>query len=344
MKSALSVLTLATCCASALAQTPQTGGASPGPRAVDRAISATQANAPAFRGKIRGNALLRDGTSAAPELYPGEMEDVGPQFLVARDQKAAPERRLFEAFVDTQLFYTSNALLTEKGNQDTSVMVLTLQAAFNLPQFELAGGTVSPRVGYRHQWWMYSLDDTSNQLNNFDFALSTFFLNFQHNWNDRWVANVGLEYNRFLSADNDWTEFYVELMPNWSFEHIIPIGESAQIALGYYGSYHFTQTDPQPTRNINDRLDNALGFTYTRELRPSLYLQTTYRWQWSHYTENSDRNDIYHNAALALVYVFNDWASIRTFISYENRNSTDDTVADYNKWDSGGGVTFSAQF
>jgi hypothetical protein len=334
MKSLFAVLPLVTCCTAALAQT-----------AVDRAVSATQPGSPAFRSTMPTGPLLRDESSlAAPELYPGEMEDVGPQFLVARERQAAAERRLFEGFADTQLFYTSNALLTEKGNQDTSVMVFTLQAAFNLPQFELAGGTVSPRVGYRHQWWLYSLDDTSNQLNNFDFAVGSLFIGVQHNWGDRWIATAALDYNRFLSADNDWAEFYVELVPNWSLEHIIPIGESAQITLGYYGAYHFTQTDPQPVRHINDRLDNALGFTYTRELLPSFFLQTSYRWQWSHYTENSDRNDIYHNAGLALIYVFNDWASIRAFVNYENRNSTDDTVADYNKWDSGGGLTFSARF
>ena len=329
------VLPLVTCCAAALAQQP----------AVERAVSATQGSSPGFRASAPGASVIRDlSTQQAPELFPGEMEDVGPQFLVAREQQAAAERKLIEAFFDTQLFYTSNALLTEKGNQDTSVMVYTLQAAINLPQFELFGGTVSPKAGYRHQWWRYSLDDTANQLNNFDFAVGSLFIGAQHNWGDKWVATLALDYNRFLSADEEWNEFYTELVPNWGLEHIIPIGEKAQLTLGYYGAYHFTHTDPQPTNNINDRLDNALGFTYTRELIPSLFLQANYRWQWSHYTENSDRNDIYHNAGLALVYMFNDWASLRAFISYENRNSTDDTIPDYNKWDTGGGVTFTARF
>lgn len=333
MKSFLAVLPLVACCTAALAQS-----------SVDRAVSATQMGSPSARARMSGS-LIRDvSVEQAPELFPGEIEDVGPQFLVAREQKAVAERKIFEGFFDSQLYYTSNALLSEKGNQDTSVMVLTLQAAFNLPQFELAGGTVSPRVGYRHQWWLYSLDDTSNQLNNFDFAVASVFAGFQHSWGDRWVATASLDYNRFLSADNDWTEFYIELVPNWSLEHNIPIGERANLTLGYYGGYHFTQTDPEPVAHINDRLDNAIGFTYTRELISNLYLQTTYRIQWSHYTENSDRNDMYNNAALALIYTFNDWASIRTFVNYENRNSTDDTVADYGKWDSGGGVTFSARF
>jgi hypothetical protein len=96
--------------------------------------------------------------------------------------------------------------------------------------------------------------------------------------------------------------------------------------------------------HINDRLDSSFGLTLTRELIPHLIGQAYYRFQWSHYTENSDRNDVYHSLGLALVYNFNDWASVRAFLGYENRNSTDDSVADYNKFDSGGGLTFTARF
>jgi predicted porin len=59
---------------------------------------------------------------------------------------------------------------------------------------------------------------------------------------------------------------------------------------------------------------------------------------------NSDRNDLYNTVGLAVVYNFNEWASVRAFVSYENRNSSDDSVADYNKLDAGGGLTFMARF
>jgi hypothetical protein len=223
-------------------------------------------------------------------------------------------------------------------------MVMTAQAAFNAQPITIAGGQFSARVGYRHQWWLYSLDNTANQLNNFDFALGTVFAGFRHSWNDIWVASFSLDYNRYLSLEDDNTEFYVELAPNWAFERNFAVGEKSQLTVGYYGAYHWTQTDPAPVAHINDRLDSTLGAALTVELMPRLYAQPFYRLQWSHYTENSDRNDVYNTIGVGLVYMFNDWASIRTFISYENRNSTDDTVADYNKWDAGGGVTFSARF
>ena len=338
MKSLIVVLPILGCCVAALAQP-----------AVDRVVSPSQSGTPQFRRKIPGGAgtLLRDpGTQQVPELFPGEIEDVGPQFLIARPEAAQPEHHWVDGFFDMQLFYTSNALLTEKARQDTSVMVLTLQAAINLPPFEFLGGTMAPRAGYRHQWWMYSLDDTSNQLNNFDFAIGSVFAGFRHTWGDRWVATVSLDYNRYLAHEDEWAEFYTEFVPNWSLEYNIPIGDEgkAQLTLGYYGAYHFTHTDPSPVEHINDRLDNAIGFVYTRELFPKLYIQPYYRLQWSHYTENSDRNDVYNNAGIGVLYAFTDWAAIRAFVSFENRNSTDDTVADYNKWDTGGGVTISVGF
>jgi hypothetical protein len=321
--------------------------------AADRAIATTQ-GAPRFRGSIPSDVLIREvKAQRIPELYPGEIEDVGPQFLVARpgataaDGKGGPAPAVhhwFEGFADVQFYRTSNALLTEKGNSDTGVMVLTAQASFNAQPISIAGGELVARAGYRHQWWLYSLDSTANQLNNFDFAVATVFAGFRHSWNDVWVASLSLDYNRYLSLENDNAEFYVELAPNWSLERNFGLGEKGQITLGYYGAYHWTQTDPAPVKHINDRLDSALGVAATFELMPRLFAQPFFRFQWSHYTENSDRNDIYNTIGLGLVYVFNDWASMRTFISYENRNSTDDTVSDYGKWDAGGGVTFSAKF
>ncbi len=317
----------------------------------DRAISTVRTPGVSTGDLALKSALKRAISAQAPELYPGEIDDVGPQFLISREQPgtdgktSAPQpHRWIEAFADTQLFYTSNALLTEKGNQDTNVMVITLQAAVTPPPFPLAGGTASARIGYRHQWWLYSLDNTENQLNNFDFAVSTAFVSLRNSWDEKWVATLNLDYNRYLSHDTDWAEFYTELSPSWSLERNIPLTEKCLLTAGYYGAWHWTQTDPMPVQHINDRLDSALGITITAELLPRLLAQGYYRLQWSHYSENSDRNDMYNNLGIALIYSFNDWASVRTFVSYENRNSTDPVIADYGKWDTGGGVMFSMRF
>ena len=58
-----------------------------------------------------------DGSSA-PELYPDESSDVGPQTVL----RMKPRRTLFEAMADVQYFYTDNMFLTEKQKHDADVL------------------------------------------------------------------------------------------------------------------------------------------------------------------------------------------------------------------------------
>jgi hypothetical protein len=312
----------------------------------DRAISTLQsaANRPSSAG-----AKPAPAKEIAPELFAGELDDVGPQFLLvpAPAERGEPttggKTHWLEALADAQYLYTSNALLTEKGNSDTGLMIVTLQAAANLPTFDIAGRQIETKAGYRHQWWMYSLHDSGSGLNDFDFAVSTFFIQARHTLGENWVTGLGLDYNRLLSHDNEWTEFYTELVPSWFAERNFSFGEKAMLTAGLYGSYHWTHTD-DPVSHINDRLDTALGITYSYALAPNFYVQPYYRIQWSHYTENSDRNDMYNSIGLGLTYSINEWSALRAFVGYENRNSTDPIVPDYGKWDTGAGITLSVKF
>ena len=325
------LLTLPFFCAAAFAQSP-----------ADRAISSVQSAA----ARTQTRALLARSLmkQTAPELYPGEFADVGPQFLLTQPEGAPEtEHRWLEGVADVQLYYTSNALLTEKGRADTGLMVTTLQAAVNLPPFELAGGQVAAKAGYRHQWWMYSLHDSGSGLNNFDFAVSTIFVQARHTFGEKWAAGAGIDYNRLLSHDDDWAEFYTELVPSWYLEHSFTFGEKSLLTAGVYGAYHWTHTD-DVVAHINDRLDTSFAVSYSYELTPGFVAQPYYRIQWSHYTENSDRNDMYNSVGFSLIYALGESASVRAFVGYENRNSTDILVADYGKWDSGLGLTLNAQF
>ena len=281
-------------------------------------------------------------TQTAPELYPGESADVGPQYLLLESQ-AAERRTWWEAAVDAQYFYTSNMFLTEKGNTDTGLLISTAYAAFAPPPVSVAGGELAMRVGYRHQRYNYGLDDTSNQLNNFDFDVGTVLANARWKRGD-WLATVGIEYNRLLSHEDGWHEFYTEILPGWSLERRIPFGEKHALSVAYVGAYHFTHTDPAPTTDINDRFDSVLAASWSWQFAERLVLQPYYRFQHTHYTENSDRNDVFHTVGATLAWAFTDWASVRIFSSWELRDSNDETVQDYEKFDTGGGLSFSVQF
>ena len=102
-------------------------------------------------------------SNAAPELYPGETADVGPQSVMQYQRQP-----FFEASMDGQYFYCDNVFLANSGRQSSDILVSTLNLAFTPPPFAFAGGTVSPRVGYQHQWFSYGL--TGDQMDTvFDF-------------------------------------------------------------------------------------------------------------------------------------------------------------------------------
>ena len=287
------------------------------------------------------NPYAQAGTPAAPDLYPGESADLGPQYLLLQQQ---PARTWFEAGIDAQYYYTSNVSLTEKGNADTGVVLTTIHAEFAPPAFALAGGELAVRAGYRHQRYNYGLDSTANQLNNLDFDVGTVYLGGRWTFRENWRASLGLDYNRYLSHESDWAEFYTELLPQWGLERTFTVGAKDSLSLSYFGGYHFTYSDPDPTTHSNDRLDTILALAYSHELRPGLVLQPFYRWQQSHYTENTDRNDVFHTVGVTVAYFFNEWAAVRFFSSFEVRDSTDSSIQDYHKWDTGGGVAFAVRF
>ena len=43
-------------------------------------------------------------------------------------------------------------------------------------------------------------------------------------------------------------------------------------------------------------------------------------------------------------YTLNKWSSIRVFANYESRDSSDNSINDYRKFDNGVGVSFNARF
>lgn len=281
----------------------------------------------------------------APPLYPGESADVGPQYLLLDQQMRGSEKRTWwETAVDVQYLYTSNMFLTEKGNTDTGVLITTALAGIAPTPFEVPGGKLAVRAGYRHQRWNYGLDDTDNQLNNFDFDVGTVYLGARYSFRQHWTASLGLDYNRLLSHEEEWAEFYTELVPSWGLERIVPLGEKTAVSLGYAGAAHFTHTDPNPTSDVNDRFDSILSASLAHELLPRLVVQPFYRFQYTHYGEGTERNDRFHTVGLTVSYAVTDWASVRLFTSWEARDSGDPSVTDYEKFDTGGGVSMALRF
>jgi hypothetical protein len=279
--------------------------------------------------------------AAAPPLTTDETEDIGPQFVV----RQKPRKSLLEASADVQYGQTSNVFLTETDRVKTTFAVSTLQIAFAPEPLKLDNGSLGWKLGYRHQKFNYGkLSNKESIVNDIDFDISTIFAQARYLYKDNWLFSAGFDYNRMLNAaTGDYDEFYSELAPNVGVDTQIKLGEKSSVGFAFFASAHFSDVDA-PVRAQNDRLDEAVTVSYNQQLTEKLFVQPFYRAQLIQYTRNQGREDVVHSVGLNVGYTLNKWSSIRVFANYESRDSSDNSINDYRKFDNGVGVSFNTRF
>ena len=284
---------------------------------------------------------LRKPGATAPELYPDEASDTGPQSVL----RALPRPAWLDVSLDSQLLYTDNMRFKEVPAQriESSVFVNTVQIALTPPPCVSACGSLAPRLGYRHQWFNYGLLEASAKNKNaFDFDSSTVFAD--ETWTTgRWQVQLGCDWTRLLGHEPTYTtynEFYNELVPRWSVQRVIPVCERSAFLIGYLGSFHFSQTAPI---SLFDRWEHTLLAAYSFALTRHLVVQPFYRYQLTEYT-GQNREDQLHSVGGSLAWFFNERASVRLFTSYDLRQSSSRLAADYRKLDAGAGLNLNFKF
>jgi len=292
-------------------------------------------------------------SNAAPEFYPGETSDVGPQTLVQY-----PRHPLFEASLDGQYFYSDNVFLAKSGRQSSDILVSTLNLAFTPAPFAFAGGTVSPRIGYQHQWFNYGLagdqsdfilDFKTKQpgfvpISKFDFNSAMPFVDATWKRGD-WTATFGAD-ARWLLDSTTFNEFYHEFVPNWSVGRTFHLCDQASVYVGYQGDYRFTWSYYPPPRfndQFNDRTDQALLAVGTWWLCDHVALQPYYRFQYSCYSM-AKRHDTLHSVGITLLLPVTPNIILRGFVGYDNMNTDGFFSQSYNNLNAGGGLNLSVGF
>ena len=310
------------------------------PGALDQ-VDSTQQRRNAGRS---AHSVLSDGDSV-PELFPGESSDVGPQSVL----KMIPRKTWFEALADVQYFYTDNMFLTEHNKEEAGVLVSTAQFALAPTPYDLGPGKFSPRIGYRHQWYDFGLDGarfdgTFFHQRDFDFNVQTVFTDMQWSCHDNWILAAGFDYTRLMSTP-EYDEFYKEYVPRWSLERLVPLDDKTVISLGYEGDYRFSDADVFFNTDFNDRTDHSFFALCTRSLCRYAVLQPYYRFKYTHFTANIDREDYLHSFGIALYCFFTPRISLRGFVSYDIKDSDGRQQGeDYRRLDAGGGVNLTIRF
>jgi hypothetical protein len=273
------------------------------------------------------------GATNAPELYPGENIDVGPQYIL----KMMPRRTWFEVWLDSQVFFTGNALLVPSSPngspQSAAVFVNTAQFSVAPTAFDLGQGKLSPIVGARSQWYNYSL----NSPPNLDFEAQTVFIATKYLYDEKWVIGGELDYTRLLTQTS-YGQFYSEWVPNFTLQRIFPLDDNLLFSATWQTAYHFTSVPAVPfsatPTDVNDRLDNILTLSLSYQAVPKFLIQPYYSFEYTYYPRdpfsvaNTDRNDILNTIGLSLSYYFKPNLALRAFISGDIRSS-DNAAANY---------------
>ena len=283
---------------------------------------------------------------AVPTLYKDKDEDkdVGVQYIL----QTKPVRHWLESFTDVHFGFTNNMDLTENAKTETALMISTVQAAFAPDALELkSGNTVSAKTGYRHQKFNYGkFTSKESTLNDADFDVSTFFFQSRYLAQERWITTLGVDYNRLLTGDKgEYDEFYDEYVPNLNIERRFKMGEKAIFTASGGLNYHLSHVDP-PQGNRNDRIDEILMLAYLREITGKLVLQPYYRVQFTQYTQypNRQRKDIVQTIGATGIYSITSNVSMRLDASFEQRDSEDPSIADYQKFDAGLATSLQVRF
>ena len=285
----------------------------------------------------------------APELYPGENADVGPQRIL----RLTPRKTHFEVVADSQFLYTDNAYLSDNSKIDTTLFVNTIQAAFAPEPAKVGRGQFAPTLGYRSQWFNYDLAGGDEALPHLDFTAQTAFLNGRYQLGE-WQFFGGFDFTRLLDQSR-YEEVYREYTPAIGLQRFITINDKLMIVVGGQFSYHFTdmQTNSGVGPDVNNRYELGANISLNYEIIPRLILQPFYRFQYSEYrgftdtetTPAAPRYDYVHTAGASVAYYFNRNVAVRLFASYECKDSSYSTgTYDYHKFDAGGGLTLDFRF
>jgi hypothetical protein len=280
------------------------------------------------------------GTNA-PELFPGENTDVGPQRIL----RLTPRHNYFDVLLDSQFFYSDNANYAQKPNDvGSAVFVNTVQASFAPPVFDLGSGKAAVAIGFASQWYNYG----NNKLENLDFNAETLFLSGKYTIG-KWQVGVGANLTRLVNQEN-YDETYREFMPNLGVQRVIPLNDRMFFSLGDLVDYHVTRVPGTLGRvsDINDRFDNVASITFTWQATQHFLVQPYYRFQYSYYehntTDTSDRNDYLQSFGFTAAYYFNSKFSARVFYNYNRKQSSDNAAPPYLEMNGGLGLSLDLKF
>jgi len=287
---------------------------------------------------------LKAGTNA-PETYPNENSDIGPQHIL----RLLPLRTLFEVDVDSQYLYTDNALLTQRPYTSGTELVSTIRAAFAPTPYKVGTGRLAPSIGYLSQWYDYGLG--GHDLSVMDFNVQTAFAGAKYLFPNDWSVFGEFDYTR-LSSQQLYKHFYSDYTPIVGVQRLIQVGTKGLISASLHADYHNSWTVNTPN-NSQDRADGIFALAFGWQFTPHFMVQPSYRFQYTYYRyatspdtihHASGRNDYLNSFGITAAYYFTPNFSLRVFANDDIKETDDSLAQKYHDYNLGMDLSYSIRF
>jgi hypothetical protein len=307
-------------CAAALIFTgqPTQGQVAPG-QSQDRAqLLGGQANPP------YGPNITPSGENQGYAVASPNEEDIGEQQILKRVEEYKP----FTVSVYSPFFWTSNAALVSRGEEDDFVVAPGVTLLYQ-PRITK---TFYAELGVVQQFFLY---DRFTELNfgSLDaIAGVVYYLPQVHNLSLR----ARYDYNRLTDTDH-FDEFFVDHSIILNADLPFRIGRAQQLFLGV-GLDLSLYANPEPPRRNNYSFyvgyDVALSRSFSIDAAASVVVRDYYV---------GDRTDVNEILAVSANYRIRDWLTVSALSSFA-WNQSNHSVFDYNVANIGGGVALTLKF
>lgn len=283
-------------------------------------------------------AFAQSPPPTVPELFAGELDDVGPQYLLV----AAPRPPAWDAWCDLEITATSNVTLIETTPASSTLTVAQAGLTHRSQPFARWGGQSHWQLGAHAQAYRYGyLTGVHEQINLVEISRNNFDLGGLHarlDWQrGPWIAAVTARASSLRSTATRRT-FYQELASEWSLFWQKPLTPKRTLAVGLDGAMRFSATASfglLPSA-WNNRVEQSFVATLDQQLGGSWHVQPTVRYLVSHYVAaNRNRTDQQVAARLTLTRAVGRHLEVRLSAGYELRESNDPVIPDFRKWDGG---------
>jgi hypothetical protein len=276
------------------------------------------------------------------ELYAGELDDTGPQYLLVSKE---PQANRFVAWTHADVNLTDNATFSETNPRSSTVTSFQAGLDGRLNERALAGGKLAFDASARAQIFRYGLMDGPNKVidfmqvgrNNFDL----FGMHLRAAWQrGPWLVDSMLQ-GSLLRNRSAGRTFYRDLGWTAALYRQWKTGESSTLIVGGDLTRRWSWTDTYGLlpSSWNDRVEASLVAVWSHPLRPGLAWRSTARAHFAEYSHRDrHRSDITGTLGTELDWTLGKNLELRIFTSHERRNSSEAAIPDYARWDLGTGA------